>query len=414
MIRLPLAVLLLLGTPALADDWPQWRGPAGQNHAAEGATAPDVWSETSGLAWIAKVPGRGHSSPVIVAGRIYLTTCDEQTEKQSLLVFDQASGELLKQTVAHIGKLPPRIHGNNTHASPTVASDGSHVFALFNNDLACWVTKFDLDGNQIWQQRVAAFDPQRYQFGFGSSPIVHAGLVIFATEYDGPDSGVYAIRSDTGQQAWKVTRLESLSNSTPIVANLDGRPQLIMTGHSQIASYDPSSGRQIWSTRGSTRATCGTMVWDSARNLAFASGGYPDTFTLSVQCNGKPDVVWNTNKVRCYEQSLLYTDGHLFAVSDNGIAHCLRGEDGQPMWSERLGGSYSSSPVLVDGKVYVTNEDGTTFVFRATADKYQPIATNQLGDECFATTTPVDGRLYHRYAKRERGERQEYLAAIGE
>jgi hypothetical protein len=156
------------------------------------------------------------------------------------------------------------------------------------------------------------------------------------------------------------------------------------------------------------------MVWDSQRNLAFASGGYPDSFTLAVRAGGDHDVVWDTNKVRCYEQSLLYTDGYVYAVTDNGIAHCLRAADGEPMWNERLGGRYSSSPVLVGDKIYVSSEGGTTFVFRATPDGYQPIAENQLGNECFATTTPVDGKLYHRYAHREGDQRQEYLAAIGE
>jgi outer membrane protein assembly factor BamB len=413
-MRLAITLFCIVSTTAGADDWRQWRGPSGQNHAADGATAPDVWSETSNLAWRTKVPGRGHSSPVIVGERIYLTTCDERLSEQSLLVFDRKSGKLLKQTVAHSGKLPQRIHDNNTHASPTVAGDGQNVFALFHNDRACWLTKFDLEGNQIWQRRVAGFEPKRYQYGLGTSPVSVDDLLVVSAEYDGPDSGLYGVSAQTGELVWHAARPKDVSFSTPIAAMLDGRKQLIMSGNWQIASYDPATGAELWSTRGSTHATCGTMVWDAQSNLAFASGGFPDAFTLAVRGDGNNDIVWQTNKVRCYEQSLLYVDGYLYAVTDNGIAHCLRAIDGQVMWKERIGGRYSSSPLYVDGKVYVSNERGTTFVFRASPDGYQQIAENQLGDECYATTTPVGGKLYHRYAKREGGRRQEYLVAIGE
>ncbi|CAK9037474.1 Dehydrogenase [Durusdinium trenchii] len=407
-------MVLSYGLAAHGEDWPQWRGPSGQNHAATGATAPEKWSAEENLAWNTPIPGRGHSSPVIVGERIYLTTCDEQAETQSLLVLDRKTGELLTQTVAHQGKLPPRIHGNNTHASPTVACDGKNVFALFNNDLACWITKFDLDGKQVWQKRIAPFDPQQFRFGFGSSPILVDGLLVFSTEFDGDGSGVYGIDTNSGEEVWHIARPESLSYSTPIPAKLDGKTQLVMSGNDRIASYDPKTGRELWSTPGSTKATCGTMVWDTERNLAFASGGYPGSFTLAVRGTGDHDIVWEKGQPRCYEQSLLLVDGNLFALADNGIAFCLRGEDGETMWRERLDGPVSASPIYVDGKVYVTNEEATTFVFRASPAGFELVAENKLGDECFATTTPVDGRLYHRYAVRRDGQRQEYLAAIGE
>lgn len=407
-----LAPMLLVGI-AHAEDWRQWRGPSGQHHAAEGATAPTEWGERQGLAWNTPIPGRGHSSPTIVGERIYLTTADEQGQTQSLLVLDRRTGALARETVVHRGKLPAEIHPNNTHASPTVASDGQHVFALFHNDLACWVTKFDLAGEIVWQKRVAAFDPQQYKFGFGSSPVIVGDVLIIATVYDGSDSGLYAIRCDDGEPAWSTARPQKLSYSTPARFPSAGKTLLLLSGNYLLASYDAASGRELWSTEGGTWATCGTMVWDPAGDLAFASGGYPDSFTLAVKTDGEHEVVWQKN-IKCYEQSLLWVDGYVYAVADSGVAHCLRATDGETMWRQRLGGSYSASPLLVDGKVYVTNEQGTTFIFKASGEDYQPVGENQLGDECFATSTPLDGRLYHRYAKREGGRRQEYLAAIGE
>lgn len=402
-----------LGTSALAQDWRQWRGPTGDNHAPSGATAPVEWSESESLAWRTPVPGRGHSSPTIVGDRIYLTTADEAAKIQSLLIFDKATGELLREQVVHRGRFPAKIHGNNTHASPTVASDGERVFALFLNDAAAQVSAFSLDGEPLWRQRAGGFDPQQYEFGFGSSPRVVGGLVVVATEYDGPESGLYALDAKTGKPVWSTPRVNNLSYSSPAVAQLGGSTKLLMSGNNSLAAYDAASGRKLWETPGASRATCGTMVWDESLGLAFASGGYPNPFTLAVRLDGDHGIAWQ-NSVKCYEQSLLLVDGHLYAASDRGTAYCWDAATGEEKWKKRLGGAFSSSPLLVDGKVYVTNEAGKTFVFRATPDRFEGLAENQLGDSAFATPTPSDGRLYHRYGKTEAGRRQEYLVAIGE
>jgi len=401
---------------AFAEDWAQWRGPTGDNHAPADATAPVKWSENGGFAWRTPVPGRGHSSPTIVGNRIYLTTSDAEAETQSLLIFDRKTGELLINRLVHQGKLPPRreMHPNNTHASPTVASNGRQVFTTFLHDRAAWVTAFDLQGQQQWQERAAGFNPQRYKFGFGSSPVVVGDMVIVSSEYDGPESGIVALDAKTGQQRWKAPRPKSLSYSSPFrMTTGNGVTQLLIGGNQQLAAYDSKSGELLWSTPGTTHATCGTMVASPGLGLAFASGGFPETFTLAVRTSGDHAIVWK-NRVKCYEQSLLLAGEYLYGVSDRGIAYCWRAKDGEEMWKERLGGSYSSSPLLVDGKIYVTNEGGTTFVFAASHESFQSLATNQLGDEGFATPTPADGRLYHRYADSSSGERQEFLVAIGE
>lgn len=408
-----LAPLVLIGQ-AVAEDWRQWRGPTGDNHAPAGATAPTEWSDNAGIVWKTPVPGRGHSSPTLVGPRIYLTTGDEATESQSLLILDRQTGELLRSELVHEGGLPRRIHPNNSHASPTVASDGERVFTLFNNQLGAWVTAFDLAGEQLWQRRVGGFDPQQYEFGFGSSPRVVDGLVIVSSECDGPESGVYAVSAATGEPVWTAERPKRLSYSSPAVAPNGGSPQLLMSGNYLLASYDARSGQELWSVDATTQATCGTMVWDESLGMAFASGGYPETFTLGVDLGGEHAVVWR-NSVKCYEQSLLVTGGHVYGVADSGVAYCWRGADGQETWKRRLGGrGYSSSPLLVDGKVYVTSDAGITHVFEANPERFVAVAENQLGDSAFATPTPADGRLYHRYAATENGRRQEYVVAIGE
>ena len=396
-----------------AADWAQWRGPTGDNHAAAGATAPVFWDENQNLAWVTPVPGRGHSSPTVVGNRIYLTTADDQAETQSLLIFDRQSGTKLQEIVVHRGGLVAPLHPNNTHATPTVASDGNRIFTLFDNGHVAWLTAFDLEGKQLWQQEAIGFDPQRYQFGFGSSPVVLEGLVVVSSDYDGPESGIVALDASSGNRRWKVDRPQELSYSSVARAPASGRLSLLISGTHQFAAYEPATGKELWSTPGSTQATCGTMVWNEPLGLAFASGGYPEKFLTAVRTTGDHEIVWTNNKLKCYEQSMLVVGQHLYCINDNGVARCLRCTDGEELWKERLGGSYSSSPLLVGDAIYVTNEGGTTFVFKASPEGFESLGENQLGDSCFATPTPLDGRLYHRYAVGSGEERQEFLAAIG-
>ncbi|MEN0111754.1 MAG: PQQ-binding-like beta-propeller repeat protein, partial [Planctomycetota bacterium] len=335
---------------------------------------------------------------------------------QSLLIYDRLTGEALREVVAHRDGLPAAIHRANSHASSTVASDGQRVFALFYNRGGVWITAYTLAGEQLWQRRVGSFNPARYQFGFGSSPRVYDGKVIFATEFDGAspgESGVFAVDAATGEPVWNAPRPSQLSYGTPAVATIGGRPQLLMSGNDLLGAYDAATGDAIWETPGSTMASCGTMVWDESLGLAFASGGYPKDYTLAVRLGGDNEIVWQ-NTTRCYEQSLLAVGGYVYGVSNSGIAHCWRGEDGKRMWRRRLGGGFSSSPLLVGDRIYVTNEAGTTYVFEANAQRFVRLAENQLGDSAYATPSVVGDRMYHRYAATEAGDRQEYLVALGE
>lgn len=404
---------ICLSTYAGAQDWPQWRGPTNDNHAAPGATAPVEWSETAGLAWLTPLPGRGHSSPVLAGERIYLTTAEDETQTQSLLVLDRQSGKLLTQTPVHRGGFAAEIHPNNSQATPTVVVGKGKVYALFDNNHTAQLSAFDLEGKLLWTEKVAEFNPQEFKFGFGSSPRIEGDVIIVSSEYDGADSGIIGVNAETGKQVWKAPRPESLSYSTPIVLGPAGKRQLVLTGNRKIAAYNPKTGDELWALAGSARATCGTMVDDPASGLAFGSGGYPESFTLAVRLTGEPGIAWQ-NQAKCYEQSMLVVDGYLYAATDSGVAFCWRCADGEEQWKERLSSKCSSSPVLVDDKIYITTERGETVVFAADPTKCEVLARNQLGDSCFATSTPVNNRLYHRFGRTENGVRQEYLAAIGE
>ena len=393
--------------------WHQWRGPSSNNHAGDGVGLPRKWnlSTGEGIAWKTKLPGRGHSTPIFTPVGIFLTTADAEAGTQSVLKLDSETGELLDEFVLHRGTIPRRIHPNNSHASPSMAYDGERLYASFYTDDSITVTALSEDGRRQWRRRVCEFKPASFQFGYGASPIIEDDVVIVAAEYDGKDSGIYALDRSTGKQRWKIARPANLNFASPIVATISGRRELLIAGADTFCGYDPASGRLIWQVDTTTEAICGTVVWDGRR--ALVSGGNPLAGTWCVSAGGRHELMWS-NRVMCYEQSLLAIKNHVFAVADSGVAYCWRTQDGKEMWKQRLfGGGISASPLLADGHVVVASERGQVFIFLATPDRFEPIAEIKTGDSIFATPLAIGDRLYIRTGVNESGRRQEYLVAIG-
>ncbi len=417
MVRLLASLILILCIsiePSRGEDWSSWRGPGGDNHAPDGVDIPLRWNLKTGenIAWKTPVPGRGHSSPVIVGDAIFLTTANKSDQTQSLVKFDRKSGRLVGHWVLHRGTLPSEIHPNNSHASPTPAFDGEDLMVTFYTDNAIWISKVTVDGRVLWQKRVAEFKPSRFQFGYGASPLVEGNLVIVAAEYDGPESGLYGLDTATGKTIWKVARPINLNFATPIAATIAGQRQILIGGGELIAAYDPATGKLLWSIDSSTEAICGTIVWDGRRVLI--SGGNPASGTWCVAGDGSRRELWS-NRVKCYEQSLLVIPNHVFAVADSGVAYCWRTADGKEMWKQRLfGGGISASPLLVGDRIYIAAESGEMFVIAASPDRFEPLAEQKTGDSIFASPVAIDDRLYVRTGVGSGDGRQEYLVAIGQ
>lgn len=389
-------------------DWTTWRGPTGDNHAAAGSQGPTQYSAKN-ISWAAPVPGRGHSSPIVAGDLIYLTTADKEAGTQGVLAYQRKTGRPAWTQVVHRGGIPAENHAKNTEASPSVAFDGERVIAAFYNSSAIWLSALSPDGKPLWQQSIGAYEPRAYKYGYAASPTLYQDHVIVVGDYDGK-SFLAAHDRSTGKPLWKVARRSVTSFSSPIIANLCGRDQLLISGGEAIDSYDPASGKSLWSAPALAMATCGTLVWDG--EYVFGSGGYPKPETACVKADGSGEVVW-TNNQKCYEQSMLAVNGFIYAVTDAGVAHCWRASDGETMWRERLGGDYSSSPVLSGENIHVFNEQGQGFVFKATEKEYVAAGGGKFGDECFATPAIIGKTMYMRIARNQNGKRQEYLVALG-
>ena len=388
-------------------DWPWWRG-ASRNGQSIGKKAPVELGEKQNLLWKVPVPGRGHSSPTVIGNQVLLLTADESAKKHVALSFDRISGKQRWSKELNNGGFPIKNHSKNTEASPTFACDGERLYISIFHHEAIWLIALSLEGEKLWEQKIGSFSPRMFEYGYAPSPQLYRDSVIVSLEYDGP-SFIVAVDRATGQEKWRTARRNAISFSTPVIASNEGKDYLLISGMETVSAYDPTTGIPIWSTPGTTNATCGTMVWD--RGIAFASGGYPKPETIAVDIQTGQEK-WRNNQ-KCYEQSILASDGYVYALTDAGVMFCWSGSDGKEMWKKRLSGPVSASGVLSGGNIYWANEAGTLWVIKANPQKYEEVSKNQIGDESFASPAICGGQVFLRTATTSPKGRQEFLYAFG-
>jgi len=406
-MRMVIGWVLAAGLVA-AEDWPGWRGPERDNHAAEGANPVREWSAEKNVRWKAKIPGRGHSTPIVVGSRIYLTTATRN--EQRLLALERETGELVWSEGIHRGGLREKLHAENSHASPTPQWDGEQVLVTFENEGEVKVSAVGPDGGIRWTRAVGPYVPH-YQFGYGSTPVLHEASLIVSV---GMKEGGYLVAIDTadGGEKWRIERGGHDYWTTPVVAEVAGREQLLMTGVGKMSSYDPDGGELLWEAPFLPLSTCGTVVWTN--DMVFASGGFPGSQTAGFKADGSGEVVWK-NGQKAYEQSLLAVGEHVFGVSDQGIAFCWRAADGEELWRQRIGrGGVMASPLRVGDHVYATVKNGLTTIFEASGEGFRKVAENQLGDDTYASPVVVGDELYLRVGMVDEGKRQEWLYCLAE
>jgi outer membrane protein assembly factor BamB len=390
-----------------ATDWPWWRGPA-RNGVADATRMPPLkWSETENVLWKAAVPGRGHGSPTVVGDRVFLATADQEQQTQSVLCYQRQTGKLLWQTEVHRGGLGKVGNAKGSHASATVACDGTRIFVNFLNREAVYTTALTVEGKQLWQKKVTDFV---VHMGYGSSPALYEHLVLVSADNQGTGA-VAALDRSSGKVVWKNERPATANYASPIVLNVAGRDQVLMIGCNVVSSFEPATGKTLWEIKGST-TECVTSTVTDGRHI-YTTGGYPRNHIAAVRADGSGKVTWENN-TRVYVPSMLIDHGYLYAVLDAGFTTCLKCDTGKEMWKERLEGGFTASPVLVGDKILATNEEGRTYVFKATPKQFELVAENQLGTEAMATPTVCGGRIYMRVAAQEQGRRQETLYCIGE
>ena len=383
-----------------------WRGPHGSGVAEADQSPPTQWSSAENVVWKVTIPGRGHSSPIVVGDQVIVATADEEKEIQSVLSFDQKTGGERWRTDVHQAGLDRKGNKKTTQASSTAACDGERLFINFLNRGSIYTTALDLSGKQLWQTKVSDFATHQ---GFGSSPVLHGTLVFITTDNRG-GGVVAALDRASGKIVWRQDRPAKANYASATLLTAAGREQLVVHGCDLVSSFDPASGKKLWEVEGATTECVTSLTTDGRR--VFVSGGYPRQHVQAVEADGSGKTAWeNTSQV--YVPSMIVKDGALYAVLDTGVAICWKGDTGEELWKERLGGTFTASLVLVGDHLYAVNEAGECFIFKAQSEEFELVAKNELGDEVYATPAICGSRIYMRVVERTGGQRQEMLYCLG-
>ena len=405
-MRRQVVLLLLLQLGAMtvpagtlgAEEWPQFRGPTGQGHSAE-HDIPVEWSESRNVIWKTPLPGVGWSSPVVAAGKVWVTAAVKDRNGGSLraLAYDVATGrELVNTEVFRVASVDP-LNAKNTRASPTPILDGDRVYVHFGADGTAALTT---TGAIVWKTK---FDYES-QHGDGGSPVLHGDLLIL--NCDGDDVAfVVAIDKQTGKIRWKTTRRQPFAQaySTPLVIRVGDREEVISVGAYRAVAYDPANGREIWRVSYPVRFPDGfsnVMRPVYGAGLLFISAGFNIPSFIAVRPDGTGDVTrthvaWTLMRGAPLTPSPLIVGNDLYVVSDNGIAQCLDARTGEPYWQRRLKGNHSASPVYADGRIYFLSEEGTATVIEP-GHQFRELASNQLDGDTLASIAVSSGSIFIR------------------
>lgn len=387
-------------------DWPWWRGQNRNGIAPTGQKAPTKWSATEGIRWKSPLPGKGHGSPIVVGDQVILNAAAHEPDRQLTIAFDKNTGQQLWETKVHAGGLIAKQNDKSTSANSTPACDGERIFVNFLNSDAIYTTALDRKGNQLWQTKITDYVLHQ---GFSSSPMVYGPLVIVSADTKGGKGTLAGLNRATGKIVWSHSRPALPNYPSPIILEAAGKEQMFLIGCDLVTSLDPLSGSQNWEFPGATTECVTSTVTDGTH--IYTSGGYPKNHLAAMKADGSGTVVWEIPS-RVYVPSMILQNGYLYAMLDEGILKCLKSDTGEEQWKHRVGGTFSSSLVLVDGTIYATDESGQTTIFQADPKEFKLLGENQLGNEVFATLAISGSRIYHRVAETVDGQRREFLYCI--
>lgn len=409
-------LVFLLSAAVSAEDWPGWRGPRGDGTSLE-PNVPTCWNGKTGenIAWKTAVPGEGHSSPIVWRDRLFLVSCLTDSRQRVLLSLDARDGKLLWQQTVLRAPLESK-HTLNSYASGTPATDGRRVYVTFlrvdgstipapnvgrPRDITpgtMVVAAYDFDGKELWKVEPGGFVSAH---GFCSSPVLFEDLVIVNGDHDG-ESYIVALDRETGKTVWKTPRRhKTRSYVTPIVRQIDGRTQLVLSGSKCIVSLNPRDGSTWWEIDGPTEQFVASMVFDGRQ--FYMAAGFPTYHVMAIRPDGNGDVTdthvaWHVKNAACYVPSPVLVGNYLLVADDRGTANCFDTATGERLWQDRLGRHFSASLVTAGGLAYFLADDGVAKLVRP-GKTLEVVATNELGEFTYASPAIADGRIYIRGEK---------------
>lgn len=430
------ALLFLFAFAAAAQNWPSFRGPSASG-VADDQKLPASWDTGKGthVRWKTPIPGLAHSSPIVWAGQVFVTTAvsaradasfkrglfgegtasdDVSVQQWKLICLDRKTGKIVWERIAYEGSPKEKRHVKSTYASSTPATDGEVVVAFFGSQ---GLYAYDLTGKLLWKRDlgridVGAYNDPSYEWGTASSPIIYRDTVIVQCDQQ-KGSFIEAFDRKSGVTIWRTERKELPSWGTPTVYTGKSRAELITNGSNFVRGYDPATGRELWRLGGSSKITAPTPVF-AADMIVVASGRRPEAPIFAIRAGasgditGNKSVAWQREQRGSYMPTPLIYGGYLYVLGNAGIFDCYDFKTGKEIYRQRLshqGSGFSASPVASDGKIYLSSEDGDVFVVKA-GPEFDLLGKNEMGEPLMATPAISGGLLLVRT--------EHYLWAIGQ
>lgn len=387
-----------------AENWTRFRGENGQGVSSE-KNLPLSWSADENVVWKTPIPGTGWSSPIVFGDKVFLTTATDEGASCRVICINRDSGEVAWNQEVH-RQTPGPKRRQNSYATPTPVTDGERVYAVFYDGTAVAV---DFAGKVLWKNSEVKYFSVH---GLGASPILAHGQLIMP--YDGSsreeskigfkvpwkDAVVLSLDAETGKVRWKGKRGESrVGHVTPIL--VDEGAQLISAGGDRVQGHDARTGERIWSIYSQGEGVTPSPV--IVDGMVITSSGFEAPTIRAIRLGGKGDVTethiaWEQKKGVPALPSFLYVAPHLYSITRDNILHCIDAATGEIAWVKRLTGIHSASPVLADGRIYISSEEGVTLVLRPGA-KYDEIQRNEIGEPILASMAISQGHFYIRSSK---------------
>jgi outer membrane protein assembly factor BamB len=402
-------------------NWPHWRGPA--HTGATTADVPLTWDDTANVRWKIELPGRAFSTPVAWGDRLFLTNATPtgkttaiapaagggragggsgagEEHRLEVLAVDRATGKIVWQRAATTATPHEGYHRQyGSFASNAPATDGQRVYAFFGSR---GLYVYDLDGKPLWQKDFRLKMTMRLAFGEGSGTVVHDGRVFLQFDHEG-EGFVVALNAADGKELWRAARMDHSSWSTPLVVEHAGKKQLVVSADTKVKAYDVDTGKVIWEVAGIGTNPIPQPV--QFRDTVLVMSGYRNPKLMSVKLGrtgdltGTDAIVWETTRGTSYTGSPALHDGRLYVVADNGMMSVFDAATGTPHYlQQRLPKPYNfkASPLVVNDRVYLATEEGEVVVVKA-GNQFEVLATNTLTDQSFIASPIAIGRdLYLR------------------
>ena len=420
-VLLLLIVTCLGGFGNAQTNWPQWRGTGGSGISTE-TGVPLEWSESKNIAWKTAIPGRGHSSPIVWGDRVFLTTSIEgpivpgaeavrhyrrgeeylhpdsvganHSYTMKLFCLDLKSGRVLWEKTVYEGTVHDNRHKKNTYASATPATDGRFVYLSFEAE---GVYCYDVDGKRIWKTSLGKI--AKGGMGPGTSPVLYENLVILQCDQEyGEGSFIAAVDKKTGKEVWRVSRDQRRSWATPLLIKTAQRTEMVTSGPNKIISYDPGTGRELWSAPGVVSNPIPSPV--AGQGLVFVTAGSDTKRAFAIRLGGSGDLagtsnlVWSYDKGTAYVPSPILYNDYLYLVTDAGAITCIEAGTGKVIYQTRIpmAARFTASPVAFEGKILFVSEDGDSFILKG-GPTPEILNANALGEPVYASPAIVPGRI---------------------